>query len=118
MNNEKILETITRNIRAALELRDMTELEFYQQIGVGRGYLDRKRDDIGITRLIQMAETLKIRPQDLWNEEFTKELHRMDLKGKIERLTRELEDLEDPASEFMARPIEEDEEEKPTPRKK
>ena len=118
MDKDKILDTIYTNIRAALELRDMTEQEFYQQIGVGRGYLDRKRDDIGITRLIQMAETLKIRPQDLWDEEFTKELHRMDLKGKIARLTRELKDLEDPAPEFMARPIEEDEEEKPTPRKK
>lgn len=110
--DREFLDTIYTNIKAALELRDMTEQEFYQQIGVGRGYLDRKRDDIGITRLIQIAQTLKIRPEQLWDEEFTKELHRMDLKGKIARLTRELESLEDPASEFMAKPIEEDEEER------
>ena len=118
MDKEKILDTIYTNIKAALELREMTEQEFYKAIGVARGYLDRKRDDIGITRLIQIAETLKIRPEDLWNEEFTKELHVMDLKGKIERLTMELEAIEMPVSQWMAKPIEEDEEPKHEGRRK
>lgn len=100
MKNEKILETITTNIREVLKLRGMTEPEFCKLIGVSDRYFMGKREDIGITRLIQIAETLKIKPENLWDEYFSNDVRREALKGEIERLTAELESLEP----IMARP--------------
>lgn len=97
-----VLDIITRNIREVLKMRNMSEADFCKELGVGHGYFDRKRDDIGITRLLKAAEILEIRPENLWDEEFTVEAKKQALKGEIERLTRELEALEP----FMHPPVE------------
>ena len=98
--NEQILNTITTNIREVLKLRGMTEKEFCETIGVSDRYFLAKRDDIGITRLLLIAETLKIRPENLWDEDYLVEVRREALKGEIERLKAELQGLEP----IMAKP--------------
>lgn len=100
--NDKILDMIITNLRAAMELRDMDEKEFCKAVGVSDRYLHQKRDDIGIVKLISMCEILKIRPENLLDEGYATEARKEALKGKIERLTKELNRLEP----FMAEPIE------------
>ena len=103
MEKRDVLPVIYRNIKAVLDWKEMTEPELCERIGVGRGYFDRNRDDIGVTRLLQIAETLEIRPEELWNEEFITEVRKNALKGKIERLSEELKELE--IEGFMEKPI-------------
>lgn len=102
MNQEKILDMIITNIRAALELRDMDEKEFCQAVGVSDRYLTQKRDDIGVCRLILMCEILKIKPENILDEGYATEARKEAIRGKIESLTRELNSLEP----FMPEPIE------------
>ena len=107
MNND-ILFMIINNLRAAMDLRDMDEKEFCKEVGVSDRYLHQKRDDLGILKLISMCQILDIRPENLLDEGYATEARKEALKGKIERLTKELNRLEP----FMAEPIE------PTPAKK
>lgn len=102
MNQDKILDMIIRNIRAAIELRGMDEKEFCQAVGVSDRYLSQKRDDIGIVRLISMCQILDIRAEDVLDEGYATEARKEALKGEIERLTRELNSLEP----FMPEPVE------------
>lgn len=100
--NDKILDMIITNLRAAMDLRGMDEKEFCKAVGVSDRYLSQKRDDIGIVRLISMCEILKIRPEDILNKEYATEARKEALRGEIERLTKELNRLEP----FMPEPIE------------
>lgn len=106
--NDKILDMIITNLRAAMELRDMDEKDFCKAVGVSDRYLTQKRDDIGIVRLISMCEILKIRPEDILDKEYAVRARKEALRGEIERLKKELNKLEP----FMPEPIE------PTPSKK
>lgn len=106
--NDKILDMIITNLRAAMDLRGLDEKEFCKQVGVSDRYLSQKRDDIGIVRLISMCEILKIRPEDILNKEYATEARKEALRDEIERLKKELNRLEP----FMPEPIE------PTPSKK
>lgn len=110
MYDEKTLKIIYTNIKAMAKLRGMTDAELCEAVGVTRGYFDREREDLGILRLLSTASKLNVEPQKLWNEEFTNEIHRMDLKGKIERLTRELNALENGCGTepIMEEPVSED----------
>ena len=100
--NDKILDMIITNLRAAMDLRGMDEKEFCQAVGVSDRYLSQKRDDIGIVRLISMCEILDIRPEDILDKEYAVRARRDALRGEIERLTKELNKLEP----FMPEPIE------------
>lgn len=101
MNND-ILAMVINNLRAAMDLRGMDEKDFCQAVGVSDRYLSQKRDDIGIVRLISMCQILDIRPEDILDNEYAVRARREALKGEIERLTKELNQLEP----FMPEPIE------------
>lgn len=100
--NQEILNTIITNIRAAMDLRGMTEKDFCKAIGVSDRYLCQKRDDIGIVKLVLMCQTLKISVEDVLDKEYVTRARKEALKGEIERLTKELNKLEP----FMPEPIE------------
>lgn len=102
MNQEKILDMIITNIRAAMDLRGMDEKDFCQAVGVSDRYLSQKRDDIGIVRLISMCQILDIKPENILDEGYATEARKEALRGEIERLTKELNQLEP----FMPEPIE------------
>ena len=102
MNQEKILETIINNIRAAIALRGMEEKDFCEAVGVSDRYLVQKRDDMGIVRLISMCQVLNVKPEDILNEGYAKEARKQAIKSEIERLEKELVQLEP----FMPEPIE------------
>ena len=102
------LETINRNVRAMAKLRGLTDTELCERVGVTRGYFEREREDLGILRLLKTAQILDIEPQKLWDEEFTEEVRRMALRCEIERLTKELNALENGcgADAIMEEPVE------------
>ena len=91
---QNVLNTISENVKAMAKLRGLTDTELCERVGVTRGYFEREREDLGILRLLKTAQILDTEPQKLWDDEFTEEVHRMALRHEIERLTKELNALE------------------------
>ena len=94
LEEKNVLNTISKNVKAMAKLRGLTDTELCERVGVTRGYFEREREDLGILRLLKTAQVLDTEPQKLWDEEFTEEVHRMALRCEIERLTKELNALE------------------------
>lgn len=94
LEEKNVLNTISKNVKAMAKLRGLTDTELCERVGVTRGYFEREREDLGILRLLKTARVLDTEPQKLWDEEFTEEVRRMALRHEIERLTKELNALE------------------------
>lgn len=93
-NNNNLFEIINKNVRLLAKIKNVPMYQVEMDIGFGDGWLRRKREDYPLSSLIRIARYFNVEIQNLWNTKYTNELEKMSRKSEIERLTKELEEME------------------------
>ncbi len=85
----ELWDVIKANITALCDLRNVTELQLCNELGVSRNYFRKPRTDISLTKLLKIAKVLDAEPQNLWDIRYADIIKIEALNVKIETLTKE-----------------------------
>lgn len=89
-----IVDIIKRNILELCKAHDIDAKELAKRVGVNAKYFVQARKDFAVTMLQKVAEVFEIKPEELWDAEYTRKIKLYAINRKMEELIAEKEELE------------------------
>lgn len=106
MDGKKMCEIIEANVQELCKIAGMTLHEVSKECGVADTYFKRPHTDMPMTKVAKLASIFNVKPHQLYDEEFAKDIKKMALDVEIERLKEARRAMDNPG-EFMTPPQEE-----------
>lgn len=106
MDGKKMCEIIEANVQELCKIAGMTLHEVSKECGVADSYFKRPHTDMPMTKVAKLASIFNVKPHQLYDEEFAKDIKKMALDVEIERLKKARDAMDNPG-DFMTPPQEE-----------